>query len=123
MKAQPDALVPGTQRVWGQHIASIWRQLTIVRLASFRPVPSLRSAEHPISSVGDDLEQLNALLSGDDPGQGFYGGFASSPHRPAGRPGGGSSASGSVTDDLEQLNALLTADDPPVSDVTPTRLS
>jgi len=70
----------------------------------------LRSAEHPISSVGDDLEQLNALLSGDDPAQGFYGGFGGGPHRPR----GASSASGSVTDDLEQLNALLTADDPPV---------
>ena len=68
-----------------------------------------------MSSVGDDLEQLNALLSGDAPAQGFYGGFGESPHRMATRPGGGSSASGSVTDDLEQLNALLTADDPSVS--------
>ena len=83
-----------------------------------RCVPS-RSAEHPISSVGDDLEQLNALLSGEAPTSGFHSSFADTLHRPTDRPGGASSASGSVTDDLEQLNALLTADDPPVSRTAP----
>ena len=80
-------------------------------MASTEFVRFVHSAEHPVSSVGDDLEQLDALLSGDDPVQGFYGGFGGGSHRPR----GASSALGSVTDDLEQLNALLTTDDPPVS--------
>ena len=87
--------------------------------ADLRRFLPLRSAEHPISNVGDDLEQLNALLSGEAPTHGFQGSYGGVLHRPTDRPGGASSASGSVTDDLEQLNALLTADDAAVRQPTP----